>query len=225
MAAEADKAADAAKDDEGTNEVAPEDCYSAYAARRDIQPNLQFRHMLSRFTFQIKPGTDDAKNVEVTGIKIKANTKGFLCVVGDNKGTVIPCAVDEENNPLVDMELQQRSVAGQCEPLEPVSLTEASAEAPVTAGESIMAMAGETSYDIVISTRMNEASGIKTPIADLEKKLTLSENAQFAAGTSYNVTITVYSLEKIEVTATLAEWADGEDITIGEDEDQKPSGN
>ena len=72
---------------------------------------------------------------------------------------------------------------------------------------------------------MNEASGIKTPIADLEKKLTLSENAQFAAGTSYNVTITVYSLEKIEVTATLAEWADGEDITIGEDEDQKPSGN
>ena len=223
MAAEADKSIDEATETT-TDEVDAADCYSAYAARRGVQPNLQFKHMLSRFTFEIKPGSDESKNVEVTGIKIMANSKGFLGVVGADKGTVKPLPVDDSNQ-LAEFSLMELS-AGTCVPLNPVSLTDLTVgddEEGAKAGESIMVMPGETSYDIVVSTKMNESSGIKSEIADLNKKLALAENAQFEAGKSYNVVITVYSLEKIDIKATLNEWVPGEDINIGQDSDQKPS--
>lgn len=42
--------------------------YSAFAARRDVQPNFQFRHLLSRFVFNVTPG--NAESAGETGIRI-----------------------------------------------------------------------------------------------------------------------------------------------------------
>ena len=226
MTAEADKSKDELNETSENNEVDAADCYSAYAARRGVQPNLQFVHELTRFTFEIKPGTNDSKNVEVTGISIEANSKGFLGIAGEDKGTITALPFDETNNPLATFTLMERAADSEtCTALQPVSLTDATvgAETGVKAGESIMVIPGETSYNITIQTQMNEASGIDAEIADIEKVLTLAENAQFEARKSYNVIITVYSLEKIEIKATLAAWEDGDEINIGQDDDQKPS--
>lgn len=43
----------------------------------------------------------------------------------------------------------------------------------------------------------------------------------FEPGKSYKVTITVYGLQEIEVTATLVPWADGGSIDI--DDDRNPN--
>lgn len=47
------------------------DIYSAKAARKDIQPELDFEHLMTRLTFEAYPGNDNAKTVYVTGIKVR----------------------------------------------------------------------------------------------------------------------------------------------------------
>ena len=228
MSAEADKTADAATDDLGANEVDAADCYSAYAARRGVHPNLPFKHRLSRFTFEIKPGTESAKDVEVTGISIMANSKGFLGVVGENKDAVIALPTDEVSNPLAALALKERAEGSQeCTDLTPVSLADATVGDAdgIKAGESIMVIPGETSYQVIIETRMKEGSDIKENPDPIVKTLELSDKSAFEAGKSYNIVVTVYSPEEIVITATLTAWEDGEEISVGQDDDQKPSGN
>ena len=197
MSAEADKTADAATDDLGANEVDAADCYSAYAARRGVHPNLPFKHRLSRFTFEIKPGTESAKDVEVTGISIMANSK------------------------------ERAEGSQECTDLTPVSLADATVGDAdgIKAGESIMVIPGETSYQVIIETRMKEGSDIKENPDPIVKTLELSDKSSFEAGKSYNIVVTVYSPEEIVITATLTAWEDGEEISVGQDDDQKPSGN
>lgn len=63
--------------------------YSAFAARRDVQPNIKFEHLLSRLNFQVLAGaestTDDNTGVKVTGITVKSKATGKLVIA--YKGT------------------------------------------------------------------------------------------------------------------------------------------
>ena len=59
--------------------------YSAFAARRDVQPNIKFEHLLSRLNFQVLDGkktetTDPDKAVKVTGITVKSKATGKLVI-------------------------------------------------------------------------------------------------------------------------------------------------
>ena len=61
-----------------------ENIYSAFAARRDVQPNIKFEHLLSRLNFQVLAGakstTDDNTGVKVTGITVKSKATGKLVI-------------------------------------------------------------------------------------------------------------------------------------------------
>ena len=59
--------------------------YSAFAARREVQPNIKFEHLLSRLNFQVLDGkktetTDPDKAVKVTGITVKSKATGKLVI-------------------------------------------------------------------------------------------------------------------------------------------------
>lgn len=59
--------------------------YSAFAARRNVQPNIKFEHLLSRLNFQVldgkdTPTTDEDKAVKVTGITVKSKATGKLVI-------------------------------------------------------------------------------------------------------------------------------------------------
>jgi hypothetical protein len=66
--------------------------YSAYAARKELQPTLQFDHLLSRLTFVIKAGNKNAagwedpgpqdlnKAVKVKSIEVESKTTGKMAV-------------------------------------------------------------------------------------------------------------------------------------------------
>ena len=54
--------------------------YSAKAARKGIQPNIEFKHLLSRLQFKVKPGTANADGVMVDSIKIRSLQTGKMIV-------------------------------------------------------------------------------------------------------------------------------------------------
>ena len=59
--------------------------YSATAARQGLQPDLVFKHVLSRLQFKVKAGNEKAATcgVTVTGIKVRSKKTGELIVAYD----------------------------------------------------------------------------------------------------------------------------------------------
>lgn len=215
--------------------------YSAYAARKGVQPNITFNHLLTRFAFEVRAGSKatagagasgNTEAVRVQGISVESLTEGKLTVAytGETKeaadlltftGTASPLklkqradATADHNNPLVD--------------LEEVPLTWPAGEATVgdviPVGEALLVAPGQTEYPLTIAlaqkVKKNTTAADKED-TDLEQKATIKMDGTktFEPGKSYKVTITVYGLEEIEVTATLVPWADGGSIDIDDDRD------
>lgn len=226
MTAKADPAADIVGtelEDVGTDKV-----YSAYAARRDVQPTLTFQHQLARFKFQIRSGSESGNTVKVDSIKILDQpADGYLKVVGlaESESVITPFTPAEPAEALVDFELMQRNnESGQMEglvaatPKDPWS-SEEPATTPNAVGESIMIVPDGSSCTIRIKTSQE---GVTTSIPAQEytieaKNLTLEgellgDGAVFEAGKVYTITLVIYGPEEIEITATLDPWEDGGSI-------------
>jgi hypothetical protein len=100
-------------------EVDPAKLYSAYSARREIDPVLHFSHRLARFTFQVKganagccivEGETDpdkiAEAINVTGITVKdAKYKGDLVIAYTGAAAPDPITWDAD---VKDLALKQR---------------------------------------------------------------------------------------------------------------------
>lgn len=73
--------------------------YSAYAARRDVQPNIKFEHLLSRLNFQVLAGaestTDANTGVKVTGITVKSKATGKLVIAYQGEATTFANVSDQ----------------------------------------------------------------------------------------------------------------------------------
>lgn len=74
--------------------------YSAFAARRDVQPNIKFEHLLSRLNFQVLDGkktetTDEDKAVKVTGITVKSKATGKLVIAYQGETTTFANVSDQ----------------------------------------------------------------------------------------------------------------------------------
>lgn len=77
-----------------------ENIYSAFAARRDVQPNIKFEHLLSRLNFQVLDGkktetTDEDKAVKVTGITVKSKATGKLVIAYQGAETTFENVSDQ----------------------------------------------------------------------------------------------------------------------------------
>ena len=216
--------------------------YSAYAARKGVQPNITFNHLLTRFTFEVRAGSKataglpaggNTDAVKVTGVSVDSKTTGtltvaytgatkeaaeFLTFTGDASALTLKqrdAALADNNAPLVA--------------LEPVSLTWTDDAATIgdviKVGEALLVAPGETEYPLTISLSqdvLEQLTGAKVT-RPLEQKATIKMDGtkKFEPGKSYKVTITVYGLQEIEVTATLVPWADGGSIDI--DDDRNPN--
>lgn len=214
--------------------------YSAYAARKGVQPNITFNHLLTRFTFEVRAGSKatagegasgNTEAVRVQGISVESLTDGKLTVAykGETKeaadlltftGTASPLTLKQRaagavdnNDPLVDLVEV---------PLTWPAVGEATVGDVIPVGEALLVAPGQTEYPLTIAL----AQKVKKNVADTEKEdMALEQKATikmdgvkaFEPGKSYKVTITVYGLEEIEVTATLVPWADGGSIDIDDD--------
>lgn len=217
--------------------------YSAYAARKGVQPNITFNHLLTRFTFEVRAGSKatagqgasgNTEAVRVQGVSVESLTDGKLTVAykGETKEAADLLTFTGDASPLT---LKQRAAGADNNAplvdLEEVALTwPADAAATVgdvlPVGEALLVAPGQTEYPLTIAlaqkVKKNTADADKEDMA-LEQKATIKIDGtqKFEPGKSYKVTITVYGLEEIEVTATLVPWQDGGSIDI--DDDRNPN--
>ena len=110
------------RDDSATYARYAKSLYSAKTARQNVQPNLLFKHMLTRFTFNaaaMQPNfaQGGADEIRIKDIKILSRTKGQLVaeykkVDGNVEGqdSVIVCklVVSENDNPYDSLSLMKR---------------------------------------------------------------------------------------------------------------------
>lgn len=216
--------------------------YSAYAARKGVQPNITFNHLLTRFTFEVRAGSKataglpaggNTDAVKVTGVSVDSKTTGTLTVAytGATKEAAELLTFTGDASALT---LKQRDAAladnnAPLVVLEPISLTWTDDAATIgdviKVGEALLVAPGETEYPLTISLSqdvLEQLTGAKVT-KPLEQKATIKMDGvkAFEPGKSYKVTITVYGLQEIEVTATLVPWADGGSIDI--DDDRNPN--
>lgn len=216
--------------------------YSAYAARKGVQPNITFNHLLTRFTFEVRAGSKataglpaggNTDAVKVTGVSVDSKTTGTLTVAytGAAKEAAELLTFTGNASPL---KLKQRSATAvnnneALVALEPVSLTWTDDAATMgdvlKVGEALLVAPGEKEYPLTIALSQDvlQKVGETKVTMPLEQKATIKMDGTktFEPGKSYKVTITVYGLEDIRVTATLVPWADGGSIDI--DDDRNPN--
>lgn len=207
--------------------------YSAYYFRQegneDKVPTVAFAHKLMRLTFAIKPGGKDkeaAKTMGVTKVEVvKVPTKGTL-VLADKDAPANAGYINFDWNTTADLALKAKTDAtGTGEGLEP----------EFTAYDGT----NETKACWVKDDEVNIGQGIMIPVPDYDTnpdykyqlKITLinkdgqvfepeypmdlnTNGKEFAAGTSYKVTMTINGPKEIQLNATLEKWQE-DNTTIG----------
>ena len=216
--------------------------YSAYAARKGVQPNITFNHLLTRFTFEVRAGSKataglpaggNTDAVKVTGVSVDSKTTGTLTVAytGETKAAADLLTFTGDASALT---LKQRDAAladnnAPLVALEPVSLTWTDDAATIgdviKVGEALLVAPGQTEYPLTIALSQDvlQKVGETKVTMPIEQKATIKMDGvkAFEPGKSYKVTITVYGLEEIKVTVTLVPWVDGGSIDI--DDDRNPN--
>lgn len=207
--------------------------YSAYYFRQDGNedkvPTVAFTHKLMRLTFAIKPGGKDkeaAKTMGVTKVEVvKVPTKGTL-VLADKDAPANAGYINFDWNTTADLALKAKTDAtGEGVDLEPefAAYDEANAtkacwvkDNEVNIGQGIMIPVPDYDtdpdykYQLKI-TLINKDGQVFEP----EYPMDLNTNgAQFAAGTSYKVTMTINGPKEIQLNATLEKWQE-DNNTIG----------
>lgn len=207
--------------------------YSAYYFRQegneDKVPTVAFAHKLMRLTFAIKPGGKDkeaAKTMGVTKVEVvKVPTKGTL-ILADKDAPANAGYINFDWTTTADLALKAKTDAtGTGEGLEP----------EFTAYDGT----NETKACWVKDDEVNIGQGIMIPVPDYENnpdykyqlKITLinkdgqvfepeypmdlnTNGNEFAAGTSYKVTMTINGPKEIQLNATLEKWKE-DNTTIG----------
>lgn len=147
--------------------------YSAFAARREVQPNIKFEHLLSRLNFQVLDGkktetTDPDKAVKVTGITVKSKATGKLVIAYQGEATTFTnvsdqLIVDKYEDPeaeaalYTDLKVMQRTdgapLTQNLEALEPVTPAWNNGMAMATqVGEALLAIPADK-YEITINLK------------------------------------------------------------------------
>ena len=207
--------------------------YSAYYFRQegneDKVPTVAFAHKLMRLTFAIKPGGKDkeaAKTMGVTKVEVvKVPTKGTL-ILADKDAPANAGYINFDWTTTADLALKAKTDA---------TGTGAGLEPEFTAYDAT----NGTKACWVKDDEVNIGQGIMIPVPDYDTnpdykyqlKITLinkdgqvfepeypmdlnTNGKEFAAGTSYKVTMTINGPKEIQLNATLEKWQE-DNTTIG----------
>ena len=183
--------------------------YSAYAARRGVNPRFTFKHLLSRFVFQAEAAQEaaaGANGIKITKIVVKAPSVGVMTIASlDEKELGV--VFGNEATDSLDMYLHPCNDEGEMVAKELVYGEN------VRLGESMLLPAGATEYVADIYYEQTKDNG--TTIYDIyTAPIILKGNKPFEAGYQYKVNIKVYDFQEIKLTADLQAWKEGEDIPV-----------
>ncbi len=213
MIAETNVADDIADRTDDSKTVDEKRVYSAYSARRTVVPNLNFRHVLTRFTFNVIAGTAKADELNITELSVNSLTTGSLNIVKPAVAEGATAIADITTGSVAD-DLVLGSAKGAMSTPATMTLDYTEAMTPVKLGESLIVYPGQATYNLTIKLSSKKVSSYPDYTAELNiANIPNKPDGQtvFTAGYSYDVTLVVYGPEEIEVIATLEEWKDGGD--------------
>lgn len=183
--------------------------YSAFAARRKVQPKLNFEHMLSKFTFALRIGNvyyNEADSIRVKNIAIAAPGTGTLILNPVNaQGDKINSYVEATGPATTAMNLS-------CTGLKLKFGTPVDQYTPVP--DCLMVIPEATAYTMTITYSQDNTDGkdhtmnVPININDVEFITEDDKTDTFKAGKHYEVKVIIYGLEKIEVSVNLIPWDD-----------------
>ena len=144
------------------------------------------------------------------------------------RGDTEPLTVSCPSKPFVDgdiveLKLGEKNTSGQIQDLTPVqpNAYDGTKTNVKSVGESIMVVPGNASYNLKVYTSQE---GTQTAIDPQKWTLNIADiigapegAAAFEAGYSYKVTIVVYGLEEVKISAELEDWKDGGSVIIDPD--------
>ncbi len=204
--------------------------YGAYAARRGVQPTLNFKHLLTQLQFSVE-NESQANAITVTSINVTSKYTATMTVAGENFGTIAwnPTTaklevqdkkemVDDEENEGQLKEVETETMNA----LDPVELAANSVSTEI--GNLLVAASGEDAPITMYEGEITLQQTLDATLADgslgtdvvvtqtVPFKIALpatSVHPNFLAGHAYNVKIYVYGLSLIKVTADLTAWENG----------------
>ena len=214
--------------------------FSAYSARRKVKPYLVFEHQLAQIQFNVKSGTtftDERGNtvspqlyinsVNFTGV----NTTADLYIASSSTAEQYKEGIHNEGN---EGAIAVTEAEGTGDPASVKRVELKRVKVPNKGGEeeigapTMLFPAGKYSVDIVLAqdgttqtqTITCELNPANIKVKDGEGKWNTPSPAKtsFEAGYKYNVIVTVYGLEKIDVTVELEKWGYGGEADIDTDE-------
>ncbi len=199
--------------------------YTAATSRAGIVPNIPMDHLLTRFTFELRSGHDDAEGMEVTDISLASQAVGTWTVAYNQLGTKEPIDLLAWDATVKNLSLKERvgdilDGSGNKTELQPLT-----AQVLGKKGESksingaLFVKPNETEYVMNVTVRRpyqkNENGDIDYTTETFQKLLTLDGGEKaMEIGKTYNVQITLYGMKDITVTTTLNGWISGGDILV-----------
>ena len=218
-----------------TQVTSTEYVYSAWATRRGVTPKLEFRHVLSKFEFEVQ--NKGTQPVVIQSIDLTTKTNGVLTVInqepsaeGANDGLVQGLVI-KPGDEVTTMRLQSESFLEGGALLDPkdegtaddvmidgVRLEGNMSEPTVLQGE-IMTFAGQDS-DVII--RLVQKGMKENQVRQVTMPITLDEEnnkgTKTQEGYKYLVSIVIYSLEEVGVDVQLLGWNSGGKVELDQDD-------
>lgn len=204
--------------------------FSAATARAGVIPNIVMHHRLTRFMFQVAGMNAGCDGVSVEKITVKSKTTGKMIVAYDMGGEAVApintllfeLPTDGEEPLEQALELKDYDNNGKTtKALAPVALVKGEGnwgENWQAVGHCLMVAPGEKEYEMEITLKQTFKTddGSTNPVGKttITRKITIPNETAAAEGTSYNVKVKVYGMEKIEVEASLTAWTEGGDISV-----------
>ena len=243
MYAKADKAKDietAKAKNPALTDITVDDVYSAWSARatRGVQPQLVFKHALTRFNFFLVGIDAAAEDVRIDKIVLKSVNKGQLTVVGETLGFVADATAEPAALSLkkviegVETELTW----------DPATMTGTGLDYAVTVDTAddslatcLMVAPNMSSVEMVVYRSKKETAGEEVFYTALEPyTYTVQASAvkdakgdaagltEFKEGYAYSVKVNIYGPQKIDISAELTDWVYGGSVDLGGDDSDRP---
>lgn len=207
--------------------------YSTFSAHRGVNPTVEMTHQLVRLDFKAYPGDEEVERITITGVEVEAPDKGTLVVANANphaaSGNYRSIGYHPDYESMTYIPLKGKSVDGEeCGEFENVdgigwwkeaykgmAYTDRECK-PV--GGSIMIPEQET-YNIRLHFNQKDKDGNDLGDFHADYNVKLS-NGSFQKGYNYTISIVVYGLKPIAVTANIDKWIPSDkDIIVNEDKD------
>lgn len=213
-----------------------ENVYSAWAARRGVTPDLEFRHALAQYRFEVlNHGT---KPVVLQAIQVTSKTQGVLTVInqdpsseGAADGLVQGLAIKSDDvETVLTLKSNTFTVGGALlDPGDPETedddvmtdglRLEGSQSVEVPLQGEIMTFAGQENNVILRLVQEGMKPGQYRQITmPIELDETENYGTVSQAGYSYLISLVIYSLESAELNVSLVGWNDGGNIFLDQEE-------